>query len=172
MSPKKEKLILLAIGIVILAAIAGMGYWIWAKFKPAQEENKISIANLTEEPKKEGSVQEEPASSAGEESTSPAAEEKAVAPAEINVKVLNGGAAAGMAGKIKNTLAAKGYAKTEAANANLSGYTGVIIYYQAAFAEQAQSVREILKPSYSAIEIKEGINTKEPSGDMVVILGR
>ncbi len=169
MTTKKENLILAAMAVLILAMTAGAGYWIWQKFVPPREENKTSITNLaeepeTEEPKEEGNVQEEPAS--------PAAEEKVIAPADVSVKVLNGGAPAGSAGKIKDLLKTKGYAKTEAANANLSSYAGITIYYQAEFKSEAEKIKEALSSQYKVIEIKEGTNAKEPSGDVVVILGK
>lgn len=169
MSPKKEKLILLAIGIVILAAIAGTGYWIWAKFAPPKEENKISIEKLAEEKPEEKSAAEPAKEPISEEKP---AEEKKINSVEVSVKVLNGGAAAGSAAKIRDLLKTKGYAKIEAANANLSSYTAVTIYYKSEFKSEAEKIKEALTGQYKVIETKEGTNAKEPSGDIVVVLGK
>ncbi len=175
MTSKKENLILVMIVVLILAIIAGTGYWIWAKFAPPKEENKTSITSITEELKTEElknqeNVQEE--TQPAEEPVSPADEAKAIAPADVSVKVLNGGAAAGSAAKIRDLLKTKGYTKIEAANANLSGYASVTIYYKAEFKDQAEKIKETLAGQYKVIEMKEGANAKEPSGDIVVILGK
>lgn len=177
MTSRKENLILAAIAVLILAMIAGTGYWIWAKFAPPREENKISITDLNEEPKTEESknknnIQAESASSADKEAAPPAVEEKTILPAEVSVKVLNGGAAAGNAGKVKDLLKTKGYAKTEAANANLSSYTGVAIYYKTEFKSEAEKIKEALAGQYKTIALKEGANIQEINGDIVIILGK
>lgn len=181
----KENIILSAMAVLILAMIAGTGYWIWTKFASPREENKVSITNLTEESKTEESknknnIQAESASSADKEAAPPAAEEpaysadkeKTILPAEVNVKVLNGGAPPGSAAKIRDLLKTKGYTKIEAANANLSSYAGVNIYYRAEFKSEAEKIKEALAVQYKVIEMKEGTNAKEASGDVVVILGR
>lgn len=179
----KENIILSAMAVLILAMIAGTGYWIWTKFASPREENKVSITSITEEPKaeepkNEESIQEE--TKPAEEPTPPAAEEpaysadkeKTILPAEVNVKVLNGGAPPGSAAKIRDLLKTKGYTKIEAANANLSSYAGVNIYYRAEFKSEAEKIKEALAVQYKAIEMKEGTNAQEASGDIVVILGK
>lgn len=171
-SPKKENLILAVIVIIILTLVLGSGWWAWEKVKPLNQEGKISITNLVEEPKEQSSetAQEEPKTE--EQSQETPEDVKNITPADINVKVLNGGAAAGSAGKIKNTLVSEGYAKTEAGNANLSSYKGAAIYYQKEFQEPAREIKEIIKTSFATVEIEEGINEKEISGDIVIIIGR
>lgn len=170
-SPKKENLILAVIVIIILALVFGSGFWVWGKVKPSKQERKISITNLVEEPKEQSSEAVQEGQKTEEQSQETPEDVKNITPADINVKVLNGGAAAGSAGKIKNTLVSKGYAKTEAGNANLSSYKGAVIYYQKEFKEPAREIKEIIKTNFAAVEIKEGINEKEIGGDIVVILG-
>jgi len=161
--------------VLILAVIGGTGYWIWAKFAPPREENKTSITNLAEdpkieEPKEENNIQEE--TQPAEEPAPPADEAKTIALADVSVKVLNGGAPAGSAAKIRDLLKTKGYTKIEATNANLSGYAGATIYYKTEFKDQAEKIKEALVGQYKVIETKERINAKEASGDIVVILGK
>lgn len=155
--------------VLILAVIGAMGFWLWTKFAPPEEENKVSIEKLAEEKPEEKSAAEPVKEPISEEKPE---EEKKINPAEVSVKVLNGGAPAGGAAKIRDLLKTKGYAKIEAANANLSSYTAVNIYYKTEFKSEAEKIKEAITSQYKTIALKEGMAVQEASGDVVVILGK
>lgn len=170
---KKEKIILASAGLVMAVIIVTAGLWVYKKLAPPREEKKISIVDIAdkstvgqkneEAQKQEGQKTEEPSQEAVKEET--------ISPGNVGIKVLNGGTLAGTAAKIKDTLVTEGYAKTEATNAKLSNYKGVIIYYEPKFQDQVRSIKEILKSKYPIIETKEGMNNGEMVGDIVIILG-
>lgn len=172
---KKEGLIITLIAIFVLGIIFGGAYWVWQKIKPSRGDKKVSIQNLVEEMPKVGEKNQGNPGNQGDQGNQkeePPVEEKTVNLADIDVKVLNGGAAAGTAAKVKTNLIASGYAKAESGNAGASGYKAVTIYYKSDFADQIQGIKDILKTAYGTIETKEGMNEKEITGDIVIILGK
>lgn len=174
MTSQKENLVLAAMAVLILAVIGAMGFWLWIKFAPPEEENKVSIVNLSEEQEtgeqeNENNIQAAPLTS---EEPASSADKKAISPADVNVKVLNGGAPAGSAAKIRDLLKNKGYTKIEAANANLSNYMAVTIYHQAEFKSEAEKIKEALAGQYKTIVLKEGMAVQEVNGNIVIILGK
>ena len=169
-SPKNEKLLLVLICVFLFGIIFGSGYWLWAKLKPEKSEKKVSIENLPVEiPQEQKNVEAEKTEEVIQEET---IEVKKVDLATIDVKVLNGGTTPGTATVIKDKLIAAGFQKTEAANATLSSYTNVTIYFKTDFKDQVQDIKSILSATYKIIETKEGMNEKEVAGDIVIILGK
>lgn len=168
--PKNEKLILILICVFLFGIIFGSGYWLWSKLKPEKAEKKISIDNLPVEIPYEQKNAE--ANKVEEEVQEEIIEEKKVDLATIDIKVLNGGTTPGTATIIKDKLITAGFQKTEAANAALSTYRDVTVYYKAEFKDQVQEIKNILSGTYKIIETKEGANEKEVAGDIVIILGK
>jgi hypothetical protein len=169
---QKEKTILIVIGITLLVVFVFSAFELYKKFKPTQQEKKVSIASLVEETDKDQREQvvEEKKTELSENQNQ--AQNKKISPAEINVSVLNGGAAAGTALKIKNNLISEGYTKTESSNAKLSNYQGVTVYYKTDFKNQVDDIKQILSEQYKIITTKEGSNNDEIGGDIVVIMGK
>lgn len=165
---RKEFFILLLIFAILAGVLAGAFYFLWEKLKPPRLENKISIEKLPAEIPRQPEAEKQETAAEEEE----AIEQEKFNPAELDVKVLNAGAAGGSATKTKELLEAEGYAKTQADNARMSGYAGVAIHYKTEMKEPAQEIKEILSATYKVIETKEGLNEKEISGDIVIILGR
>ena len=126
-----EKTILIAGGVVIFAALVLVIVWLVKENKKYKEINaKLSITSMgggggSKEMEESKKTEEEKA-----EIITPASEQKKIIPAEISVKVLNGGAAPGAAGKIKDFLVEKGYVKAEAANTEERDKTGATVFYQ------------------------------------------
>lgn len=91
---------------------------------------------------------------------------------EINVKILNGGAVPGSAGKLKNVLIKNNYAKVEAQNAAEEDHEGAIIYYAENFEKEATAMKDLLKTKYSEISSQQASTDEEKSSDVVIILGK
>lgn len=163
---KVRNIILAIIGALLLLG-AFFAVWKIAQNKKETEiKEKISITSLGAgggEVKKEESVpakeKEEPL--------------KAKAPQEVTVKILNGGAAPGTAGKIKDFLVSKDYIQTEAKNAADNEHTGTIIFYKEDVSKkEAEWIKEMLAGKEIRAEIKLAESEEEKSADIVIILGK
>lgn len=102
-----------------------------------------------------------------------AAPAKPDAPASLVVKVLNGGAAGGSAGKMVSYLKQNGYTKAEAGNAN-GANKGVVIYFSVDMADEAKVLQLLLLKQYQGVEAKPVAEAKIPeakTAPMVVVLG-
>ncbi len=94
-------------------------------------------------------------------------------PENITVKVLNGGAAGGSAGKIATYLKTNGYTKAEAGNANGSN-TGIVIYYSSEMEDESKALQLLLLKEYKGVVSKPAEDAKIPeakTAPMVVVLG-
>jgi len=166
-----RKIFFAFLGLVILGALIGGGY-LWQIKKQAAD-----LAKGNE--KSEGTIvipvnQETPSdNSAEEKNTSESNQIAEVTPADLQVRVLNAGAAAGSAGRIKTVLVGQGYAKAEAGNGQGENALGSTIYYKdPQFKKSAEAIREILTTNKIKAEIKEALTAEQKSADSVVILGK
>ena len=93
---------------------------------------------------------------------------------EIAIKVLNVGASAGTAGRIKDFLVSQGYTKNESGNGQNSALAKSLVFYkEEKFKEKAQAVSGLLlKEKKISTEVKAAISTEEKSADIVVQLGK
>jgi hypothetical protein len=100
--------------------------------------------------------------------------DKKINPAELSVKVLNGGAPKGSAEKTKNLLAGQGYARTEAGNvAGPNVALSSISYKEDRLAETAQAISDLLYREDNNYAITRLAATdEEKSADIVVVLGK
>jgi hypothetical protein len=171
---QKEKTILMVVGIILLIVFVFSVLKLYKKFKPNQQDRKVSITNIIEEKNKNQTEQliGENKTESAENQSQDQSQDKNISPSEIDIKVLNGGATAGTALKIKNSLISEGYSKTESGNAKLSNYQGVTVYYKTDFKNQVDDLKQILGEQYKIITTKEGANNKEVDGDIVVIMGK
>lgn len=168
---KKEKIILTMAAAIILAATAAGSFLAYQKFKPGRQERKISIADIIEKSRGEGEKQVEEIQEV-KVTAQQAEEEKTISPAEVAIKVYNGGAAAGSAGKMKEILTSNNYTKTEAGNAK-GDYKGLVVYYEEKLEKEAQDLKEILKSKYATIEIKKGLPPAEGiASGILIVLGK
>ena len=171
-SKRKENLIIFLIVFSIIILAAGSGFWLWQKLKPPSLEKKISIQNLSQDAGSSEDAALEAENKAKEEEKAALQETKTVKTGDIDIKVLNGGAAAGSAGIVKGILASKDYVKVDTQNAKAISYKGVTVYYLPELKNEAEAIKELLSAKYKNIEIKEGINEKEIKGDIVIIMGK
>jgi cytoskeletal protein RodZ len=174
---KSKKMIWVGAGaVVVIIAALGIFWWLNRKDNAQENSRKISIANIAD-----NSSEAEVAQQSGEGSveqkkeaveSAPTESVKEVLPKDLTVSVLNGGAPAGVAGKIKSLLIGKGYEKTVAKNAEKDDHTGQRVYYQAGFEKAAAQIVALLKTDYPQIDAKEASSAEEKSANIVVMLGK
>jgi len=164
-NPPAKKIAYSFLGIIILGALAG-SYWFWSKKNneaiSKEAENKVATNVDIKSSDKSKEEQLEPEKVPVEE----------IKPAEIKIKVLNEGAPVGSAGKNKEFLISKGYAKTEAGNGELDSTNSFIYYNGPEFKSAAEKIKEILSGNKIQALVKEALTAEQKSGNVVVILGK
>lgn len=180
-----NKIITVLLLLILLFAFAGFSFFsasLYLKAKNNQNNsNKVSISEMRAGETNRDGASDDPevsASQSREEEDRKDSEPESNAkieskkPEELAIKILNGGAVSGSAGKVKEILISKGYVKAEAKNAEEDGYQGAIIYYSENLEKEATGVKEVLSDKYSKIELKQASSGEEKSGDIVIILGK
>lgn len=161
---------LLGVIIFILAVIGVLVFLTLGKINIANN-GKVSIHDIPEDltmPKESASSQTS-SSAPVAQNTTPVSQ--SVSPLDTAIKILNGGAVGGSAGKMKELLAGKGYKKLEASNSN-SAYSGTTIFYRSEAKTVAEKILTDIKSKYPFAQIKLGASSEEKSGPIVIILGK
>ncbi len=162
-----------------LLSLAGIGWVLYSRWQESREQaGQLSIATLPLK-SSESSAQETAASNDTEtpseehRESSSSAETAILAPKDVDVKVLNGGAAKGSAGTVTETLKQAGYSKATFGNAT-GDYSGVTVYYAASAEREALAVKEALVKKYPMITAKSSVagNTETSVASVTVILGK
>jgi LytR cell envelope-related transcriptional attenuator len=162
------------IGCFVLSLVAATGYFGFTGyryFKSIQSEKEIpSIAAL---PARE--VEAEVVENTKE---TPQEEVSPVKGSEIDkkaleVKVLNGGAAKGVAGSYAEKLKKEGFEKTAIGN-TFGSYTGAALYYAKGQESGMEVLKGVLLKDYPALLVKEAEsgNKDTTAAPLTVILGR
>lgn len=163
------------IGCLALSLIAAVGYFGFSGyryFKAVKSEKAVpSIAVLPVLEKKEESS--EPAEGEEKEAEKPAAEAVAVDKKTLEVKVLNGGAAKGVAGTYAEKLKKEGFVKTAVGN-TFGSYTGAVIYYAQGQEAGLAALKEVVLKDYPKLTAKEAEsgNKDTTAAALTLILGR
>lgn len=168
---RRETVIIWVCLVSLVAMIAGAGWQVWRVLQQPRLD-KLSIVAIQQsegEPSTEEAVAVE--SPKKVEPAPTPVETKTVSKAELKVVVLNGGAPAGTAGKVKEMLMLKGYKKAEAKNAK-GDYQAATVFFGAGFKEAAAGVIEDLKAKYPNAVVKEAVSAEEKISDVVVIMGK
>jgi hypothetical protein len=163
-----KKIIWGVFGFLILGAAVAGGFWFWPKQikKTASEQSAGTVVI----PINQESAAPEPEESATTE-TEKIEENK---PIEIEILVLNGGAAEGAAGKVKDFLASRRYAKVTAKNAATSDHAGAAVYYKDDTSkEEAEKIKELLlaEQKIDAL-VKKAATAEQKSAEIVIMLGK
>lgn len=161
----KKILFWIVAGVLLILTIVIAAWMIVSKAKNQTVINeKISI----------NSVGGEAATQAEKLSDNAAKEkEEKIDIAQISLKVLNEGATPGSAGKIKDFLIEKGYAKAEAGNGEKKDFQGAVVFYgEDKFKTEADWIKEMLAGKKIKAETKEAVSDEEKSADIVIILGK
>ena len=94
-------------------------------------------------------------------------------PLQMKIEVLNGGAASGIAGKIKDFLTSKEYKNVEAKNAIADNNIGTAIYYtDENLKTEAEWIGKLLEAKKIKAGVKIASTDEEKSGDVVIVLGK
>ena len=171
--------------LVILVAVATYLALIWNLLSEKDlpvKSNQPSITQIAENKKlvetkneNENPISENISENKEEkipENQTPAVSQPAVAPDQIPVKVLNGGAAPGTAGKVRDLLNSKGYTKATAANASQETYTGQTVFFQDGNEAAATAIKDLMKAQYPKMEVKTASSVEEKSAAIVVMMGK
>jgi hypothetical protein len=89
-----------------------------------------------------------------------------------NILILNGGAAAGTAGKLSVFLEGKGFTQITTKNAELDMHEGVVVYYQAEYETFAKKILDVLNVKYKDAKSQFAQNDEQKSSDVVILLGK
>jgi len=166
-SSQGKKRLFMFLLVIVLAAAVGGGYWLWNNKKQktaSKETGNSAVIPINQEAEQPVPEEEQPAP----EIKPPVL----VDPAKLTVKVLNEGATAGSAGKVKTLLVGKGYAKAAAGNGEFDS-TGTFIYYSGqAASPDAEAVSKVLSDNGTESKIEEALTSEQKSADIVVILGK
>ncbi|MDD5083976.1 MAG: LytR C-terminal domain-containing protein [Candidatus Moranbacteria bacterium] len=163
---------------IFFLAIAGSALWGWNRWQQTARDarnTQPSINALAME-----SSVSTPESKEAPEEPAPATEEKkpevasSGTPKEtLNVKVLNGGAAKGNAGKVQDFLKKNGYNKVQIGN-TIGDYTGVVVYYLDSNEASATAIQKLLVSDFPEAEVRAASASDKEGGSapVVVILGK
>jgi len=178
-----KKIISSFVSLFLVAAVAvGIFFFIQNRSENAGKSKSVgspSITSLATQPlKSEESQPREVSENTGEEEESIIEENKEEISAidevknDINIIVLNGGAALGSAGKIKKLLEDSGYVNAAAADALSGSHIGQMVYYRKGMEDTAEKIKDIVKENYPGIDIKEGKTAEQTKEDIVIMLGK
>lgn len=163
---------------LILSFIAATGYFGFAGyryFKRVQTEHAIpSLEALPKAEVAEAMPEATPASTTNTETKSEAsAEQPTVDQKTLAIKVLNGGAAKGVAGTYGEKLKAAGFAKVTIGN-SFANYTGQTLYYAKDQLAGAEAIKAEVVKTYPALSLKEASagDKDATAATYVLILGR
>jgi hypothetical protein len=163
-------ILLVLIIFFILSSLVGIVFVGYTQWKHAKEvAARPTIETLTEEPKMEEApapaetVKEEPK----EEAKTESGDFK-----KQKVAILNGGAVAGSAAKLAESLKKEGLESITTGSTE-GDFTGTTIYYAESKKAAAESLLALVKKEYAAVEAKPADSTKKETSQeaITVILG-
>lgn len=163
------------IGCFILSLIAATGYFGFVGYryyKSVQSEKEIpSITLLPVKETESENANEENEAAPGDEAAP--AENPVIDKKTLEVKVLNGGAAKGVAGTYAEKLKKEGFEKTVIGN-TFGSYTGAALYYAKGQESGMEVLKVVLLKDYPKALIKEAEagNKDTSAAPLTIILGR
>jgi hypothetical protein len=161
-------ILLVLIIFFILSSVVGIAFVGYTQWKHSQEmASRPTIGTLSEEPE----VKAEPAPAPVEEKK----EEKTTEAVDIKkekIAILNGGAAAGSAAKLAESLKKEGLESVTTGSTE-GDFTGMVVYYATDKKAAAEALVTSIKKDYAAAEAKPAdSNKKETSKEaLTIILG-
>jgi hypothetical protein len=169
-------LLLFCLVLSLISATGYFGFSGYRYFKQVQAEKAIPSIDALPKAEVAESAPEAPASAEKEIAVTPDPSSEAVVAVDkktLSIKVLNGGAAKGVAGTYAEKLKTAGFSKTVVGNA-FGDYAGQTLYYAKGQSAGADVIKAEVAKTYSALSLKEA-----PAGDKdagaatyVLILGR
>lgn len=171
-------LLLFCLALSLFSATGYFGFVGYRYFKRVQTEKAIPslealpkaevVASIPETPDPNRENSAETVAPAADPSTPTVVDRKTLA-----LKVLNGGAAKGVAGTYAEKLKAAGFAKTVVGN-TFGDYTGQTLYYAKGQSVEADVIKAEVMKTYPTITVKEASSGDKDAlaATYVLILGR
>lgn len=166
--------LIFALTLSLLAALGYFGYIGYRSYQAFRREETIpSIETMAP-------IETAPLTNSEEQKTSVSKEETQKTPAvsegekkTLAIKVLNGGAAKGSAGRLTELLRQAGFAKAVFGNSRVD-HTGTVIYYGDSFQAAAELIKAVVIHTYPQATLAPSqTNVKDTSvAPIVIILGK
>lgn len=172
-TPKKNRTGLI-VAIIVLILIAGGAYYFFnSQSKKTQKQVSVtptveSTIQPTETPTSTPSGTIKPTNTVTP-TTRPTSGAVKVA-TDLNLQVLNGSGAVGVAGEVRDYLAGKGYKNIETGNADNFDYKNITIKIKTSRQEFLTDIQTTLKDKYTLAD--SGTLSSDSSYDAVVIVGK
>lgn len=170
--------------IIFLVIVSGIMFSVvwWKDTAEQKQETRPSIGTLAQNTSITPSTSVQETSSSEEEIRKDDGENKTqqsggaqpeTAKDKLDVKVMNGGAAKGSAGKISEFLKTSGYTAVKIGNA-VGDYIGVTVYYLDGNQGNAEALKQALAKDYPQVQTKTATSSKteEGSAPVVVMVGK
>lgn len=151
--PKKSKLPIIAIIILILLFVAGGAFFIFSK-----------PGNIDDETMEEGAISSTPTTT-----ITPTPSVMELKRNEVSISVLNGTSVSGLAGKVKTALEKLGYAEIETGNASKKDYEVTEVKFASSVTTAAKE--EILAELNKTFEEVKTVSGTPTSVDVEIITG-
>jgi cbb3-type cytochrome oxidase subunit 3 len=166
-------------GTLVFLIVVLAGVWFlptWWRDRQAVKSNQPSITALRDEVVQAVSAEADRVTQAVEEKSSEVITSvpvKTTDTAKLSLKVLNGGAVKGSAGKAVQTLKSAGYALAVQGDAK-GDYTGVTVYYREGSQADAEQVKQALIKDYPNATTQIVTDSKHETAltPVVVMLGK
>lgn len=168
--------IIIFFAVIIAGAVWLPGVWHARELERTTQSSIMDLKDVAIESvgKEESRVADDMAQAEGDttaKNETPLA--PATDPAKLVIKVLNGGAAGGSAGKLAQVLRSAGF-KLVTAGDSKSDYAGVTVYYQSAGKADADAVKATLTKAYPSVEerVETDMKKETASAAIVVVVGK
>lgn len=168
--------ILIFFAIIIVGAVWLPGFWHARELRDAKQTSILDLKNVAFDAAEQAKEQAEQVAAEAEREavkSNEAPVAPATDPAKLVVKVLNGGAPGGSAGKAAQILKTAGFKLTTAGDAK-GDYVGVIVYYQSAGKADADAIKAALAKTYPNVKTQVETDAKKEtaSAAIVVVTGK
>jgi LytR cell envelope-related transcriptional attenuator len=163
--------------VVVILGLAGAGFGTYSLWKQQSAESQSpSISGL---PVAEAMPEEQAEVTEGASETTKEAEKNTVTDEvlkkaqTLDIIVMNGGGAKGVASTTAETLKSKGFTKVTIGNTK-GDFTGTTVYAKKANQESAEAVVSVLKSAYPSIVYKEALasDPETTTATVTIIFGK
>jgi LytR cell envelope-related transcriptional attenuator len=166
--------------IVVCFGLFGVGFGAFTLWQAQSVKNQApSISNLSTSPMVEGellSVEEQPAPAPEEtkkEATDDATAESLKKAQALDLIVMNGGGAKGVATEVSELLKKEGFTKVTVGNTT-GDFTGTVLYTKKEMTAEAEAVKAKLATKYPSLMVKEALasDKETQTATLTLIFGK
>ncbi|NTW26942.1 MAG: LytR C-terminal domain-containing protein [Candidatus Moranbacteria bacterium] len=163
------------LAIFFVIGLVASGFVLLKKMPPKKQSISLIATEKKQEVAMQNDVIQNPSATVEQQASAEKVVQDVVStkrPQDLQILILNGGAAVGSAAKVKDILVAKKYVNIDAQNAENKDNVGVVLYYQAQNVENMAQIKADLQKTYPKIVAKEASSAEEKSSEIVIILGK